>query len=55
MELTHVTGKVLQTKTGKVSPGVNKAEINVSKYTPGLYVINVLENGRKQTLKLIKE
>ena len=55
VELTDVTGKVLQTITGKLSPGVNKVEIDVSKYAAGLYMVNVIENERKRALMLNKE
>jgi hypothetical protein len=46
-ELTDVSGKVLQSKTGKLSREENKIVLDVSNYTPGIYLINVIDKEGK--------
>jgi hypothetical protein len=56
LELTDISGKTLQTKTGSLSAGSNQIMVDVSKYASGMYMINLTdeEHGRK-VLKLNKE
>jgi len=56
LELTDVSGKVLLNKTGKMLTGENKIKVDVSKYAPGIYMINLMdgEHGRRM-VKMQKE
>jgi hypothetical protein len=56
LELTDISGKVLQTKTGNLSVGINQIVIDVSEYASGVYVINLTdgEHGRRM-LKLDRQ
>ena len=56
LELTDVTGKVLLRKESNSIKGKNMVTIDVSKYTRGMYFINLVdsENGRR-SLKLNKQ
>jgi hypothetical protein len=56
LELTDISGKVLQTKTGETIKGENKIVLNVSKYAQGMYVIHLTDDEHgTRTLKLNKQ
>jgi hypothetical protein len=56
LELTDVSGKVLQTKTGETINDENKITVDVHQYAQGMYIINLTEDEHgKRTLKLNKQ
>ena len=56
LEVTDVTGRVLEIKTGKVSTGENKIVINLSEYTPGMYMVSLSDTQHeKRMVKVSKE
>jgi hypothetical protein len=56
VELTDVSGKVLQTKNGSAVVGKNNITIDISKYAQGMYIINLTDDEHgKRTLKLNKQ
>ncbi|MEO8712521.1 MAG: T9SS type A sorting domain-containing protein [Parafilimonas sp.] len=56
VEITDVSGKVLQTKNGTAVVGKNNVMIDVSKYAQGMYMITLTDDEHgKRTLKLNKE
>ncbi len=56
INISDVSGKILQTKTGVTFKGINTIQLDVSKYASGLYLVTITdEKNRKQTLRLSKE
>ena len=56
LQLTDVSGKVLQTKTGETINGENKVMLDISKYAQGMYIIDLTDDEYgKRTLKLNKQ
>ncbi len=54
--VSDVLGKILQTKTGTAYTNDNVLQLNVSRYTSGLYLITITdENNNRQVIKLNKE
>ncbi|MBS1747921.1 MAG: T9SS type A sorting domain-containing protein [Bacteroidetes bacterium] len=44
IELTGITGNILQIKTGETIQGENKIMLDVSQYAQGLYIIKISDN-----------
>lgn len=56
IELNDISGRSLQTKTVTAIKGINKISIDVSNYTPGMYMITLTDDDHiKRTLKFTKE
>lgn len=54
IEVTDLTGRLLQTKTVIANTGTNKVEINLNNYTNGIYLVSLTSGAVKQTVKLLK-
>jgi hypothetical protein len=55
IELTDLSGKILQHKPGIALQGENRVTLGLSKYAKGVYFINLIDRNGKQSLKLNKE
>jgi hypothetical protein len=55
VELFDMAGKPLLHKQGISINGTNKINIDVSRYLPGAYVVNINAGGQNRILKFIKE
>lgn len=56
VDVTSISGKLLQRKTGTAVPGVNTVKLDVHEYSNGLYLVTLInEKGERSTLKLVKE
>jgi hypothetical protein len=54
IELSDLTGRVLQRKELKSGLGENRVPLDLSKYTYGTYVINVTGDEQRQTINVFK-
>ena len=53
IQLSNVSGKILQTKTGTAVSGINNIRFDVSNYTSGIYIITFIDDKKqKHNLKL---
>ena len=56
VDVTSISGKLLQRKEGIAVPGVNTVKFDVHAYSNGLYLVTLInEKGERSTLKLVKE
>src|SRR5207244_2485884 len=56
IELTDMSGKLLQLKNGVALRGTNRISFDVHNYTNGIYLITIVNNkGERNTMKLIKD
>ena len=56
VDVTSISGKLLQRKEGIAVPGVNTVKLDVHAYSNGLYLVTLInEKGERSTLKLVKE
>lgn len=56
IELTDISGKLLQTKTITAISGTNKIGVDINRYAQGVYIITITDSGNnKRTLKFTKE
>lgn len=54
--VTNDAGKVLLTKTGMSNKTVNQVSIDVSSFSSGIYLINVMdEKNKRQSIKFVKQ
>jgi len=55
IELTDLTGKILQHKSGMVLSGENKISLDMSKYAKAVYFITLIDGNGRRSLKLNKQ
>ncbi len=56
VEITDISGKILQVQSGQKVIGLNVVNIEMSKYAKGVYIVNLMDNdAEKKCLKLVKE
>jgi len=55
IEVTDMSGKILQTKSATTTKAQNTIELNVSNYAPGIYLVTVIDEKQRSSIKLNKE
>jgi hypothetical protein len=50
-----MTGKILQTKSSTASKAQNTIDLNVNNYSPGIYLVTVIDEKQRRSIKLNKE
>jgi hypothetical protein len=55
VEISDMTGKILQTKSGTAAKAVTSIDLNVSSYVPGIYLVTVVDSKQRRSIKLNKE
>ena len=50
-----MTGKILQTKSATATKAQNNIELNVNIYVPGIYLVTVIDEKQRRSIKLNKE
>jgi hypothetical protein len=56
LEITSLSGKLLQHKDGIAYNGQNKVSLDVHNYANGVYIVTLInDKGERQTMKLVKE
>jgi hypothetical protein len=51
MQLYNTSGNLLQTQ----EPGSSYTELNMQAFSPGVYILRIIQNGEKLEYKIIKE
>ena len=55
IELTDLIGRILVSKTGYIPGGDQHLELNTKQLLSGVYLVHILENGKTQTYKVVKQ
>ena len=54
IEVTDKTGRLFQRKEFMANAGENKITLDLSKYTNGTYMVNVLSEKQRRTVQVVK-
>jgi type IX secretion system substrate protein len=53
MRISDISGKTLINKTIQVQTGAQTVTVDINEFTPGIYLVNLSQNGKSQTQKLV--
>ena len=54
LRVTNTLGQVVYSSEGKASEGANAIELNLEKLSSGLYIVQLVQDGQRQQLNMIK-